>query len=161
MRSNDTALTINIADLLTNDTDPDGYYPLVLTAVGVSTNGVIVTTNSTDIFYTNANNVADSFSYTISDTSGATATGTIQIQMIPTSSTNSLISLQVGVPGCNSNTLVFAGVADCQYVVQFATNLSTSPWFNLCTNYTDTNGLWQIVDPTATDAQRFYRVKKN
>ena len=157
-RSNNIALTINIADLLTNDTDPDGYYPLMLTAVGVSTNGVIVTTNSTDIFYTNANNVADSFSYTISDTSGATATGTIQIQMVRTFGTNSLISLQVGVPGCNSNTLVFAGVPGYPYVVQFATNLNTSPWFNLSTNYTDTNGLWKIIDPTATDVQRFYRV---
>jgi outer membrane protein assembly factor BamB len=43
------------------------------------------------------------------------------------------------------------------YVTQFATNLTSSPWFNLCTNAADSAGLWSATDFTAS-AQRFYRV---
>ena len=56
------------------------------------------------------------------------------------------------------NTLTFAGIPGYEYVLQFATNLTTSPWFNLSTNPAGTNGLGTVIDPNATNVQRFYRV---
>ena len=68
------------------------------------------------------------------------------------------LSLKVGVPGANTNTLTFSGVPDYPYFVQFASNLTGSPWFTLSTNPPDANGVGTAVDPAATDRQRFYRV---
>ena len=73
--------------------------------------------------------------------------------------TNLVVSLQVGVPGPNTNTLTLAGVPGNQCVVQFATNLTTSSWFDLSTNTAPETGFWMVIDPTATNAQRYYRTK--
>jgi hypothetical protein len=62
------------------------------------------------------------------------------------------------VPGPNTNTLTYVGVPNDQYLLQFATNLTTSPWLPLATNTAAANGLGTVQDPTATNAQRFYRL---
>ena len=49
------------------------------------------------------------------------------------------------------------GMPGLSYVTQFATNLTGSPWFNLCTNAGNSAGLWTATDYSA-DRQRFYRV---
>jgi len=71
---------------------------------------------------------------------------------------SSVVSLQVGVPGPHTNTLALFGTPGHSYLAQFATNLTTSPWFTLSTNTASPNGTWTVMDPSATDAQRFYRV---
>ena len=58
----------------------------------------------------------------------------------------------------HTNTLTFAGVPDFPYFVQYATNLSGSPWFTLSTNAPAANGVGTALDSTAIDAHRFYRV---
>jgi hypothetical protein len=68
------------------------------------------------------------------------------------------LTLQAGVPGPNTNTLTYVGVPDSQYLMQFATNLTTGPWFNLDTNTVGANGRGTVQDPTATNAQRLYRL---
>ncbi len=68
------------------------------------------------------------------------------------------MSLQVGVSGPHTNMLAFVGTPNDPYLVQFATNLTTSPWFMLSTNTVEANGTWTVIDPTASNAQRFYRV---
>jgi hypothetical protein len=68
------------------------------------------------------------------------------------------LSIQAGVPGPNTSTLTFAGIPNSPYLVQFATNLTTSPWLTLATNTAAANGLGTVQDPTATNAQRFYRL---
>ena len=70
-----------------------------------------------------------------------------------------LASLQFGVSGAGTNTLTFVGIPGSQYIAQYATNLSTSPWFDFRTNAAGTNGLWQVIAPNATNVQRFYRVR--
>ena len=67
-------------------------------------------------------------------------------------------ALQANVPGAQTNTLTFAGVPNFPYVVQYATNLTYSPWFTLSTNAPAANGIGTAIDPAATDPQRFYRV---
>ena len=69
----------NVIDVLTNDTDADGD-TLTITAVTQGANGT-VTNNSTDVSYTpNALFFGtDSFTYTISDGHGGTATATVHV----------------------------------------------------------------------------------
>jgi hypothetical protein len=148
------SLKINKADLLTNDLgNALTFAGLTLT----STNGVTVTTNATTIFYSNANNVNDRLTYDIRDNQATAASGYVLIQMVAGTSTNR-ISLQVNVPGPHTNTLTLAGIPDYQYVVQFANNMPANPWFNLSTNAAGSNGLWTVLDPTATNGSRYYRV---
>lgn len=70
------------------------------------------------------------------------------------------LQLQFGVPGPNTNTLTYVGVPEAQYLIQFATNLTSSPWFTLATNTAPVNGRGMVQDPTATDSQRFYRLRE-
>ncbi|SDG17401.1 Ig-like domain-containing protein [Pelagibacterium luteolum] len=69
---------------LANDTDPDGG-TLTIVGIGTPTNGVAVLNSNGTVTYTpNANyNGPDSFSYTISDGQGGTASGTITIVVKP------------------------------------------------------------------------------
>jgi hypothetical protein len=64
----------------------------------------------------------------------------------------------MNLPGLHTNTLTYVGLPNNQYLLQFATNLTTSPWFVLATNTAAANGFGSLQDPTATNAQRFYRV---
>jgi len=155
-RTSNLPLKITLSDLLTNDSDPNGS-PITLTGIGLmTTNGVNLTTNATYILYTNGPNVADRFSYSIVDGLGLTATGSAYITI------NSLVFgtndiLDIDSLGGGTNQITFAGVPDYQYIVQWASNLSTSPWFNLSTNTAGEDGLWRATDPNATNPMRFYR----
>jgi len=68
------------------------------------------------------------------------------------------LTLQAGVPGPTTNTLTYLGLPSSQYLVQYATNLTTSPWFTLATNTPSAYGVGTVQDPTATSPQRFYRL---
>ncbi len=70
------------------------------------------------------------------------------------------LTIQRDVPGPNMNTLSYVGVPNSQYLMQFATNLTTSPWFILATNAAASNGRGTVLDATATNDQRFYRVSE-
>ncbi len=63
-----------------------------------------------------------------------------------------------GGPGSHTSSLNYIGVPDAQYLVQYATNLTTSPWFTLATNTVALDGRGAAMDFTATNTQRFYRV---
>ena len=54
--------------------------------------------------------------------------------------------------------LTFEGVPNSQYVLQYATNLTNSPWFALSTNSASADGTWMVMDRVADGQQRFYRV---
>jgi hypothetical protein len=73
-------------------------------------------------------------------------------------SEGSVLSLKPGIPGPNTNTLTFAGLTTKSYRVQFATNLTTSPWLTLSTNTANAYGRGTVLDPAATNDQRYYRV---
>ncbi len=155
------ALTISRTNLLASfvtDADDD---PLFLTEVG-SSDHATVTTNATSIFYlpndlysTNT----DNFSYTVTDGHGGITTTNLIVAVSSFSSCNSVVSLLTDTPGTGTNTLTFTGIPGFEYVIQFATNLPAGPWFDLATNLADTNGLWMVIDPTATNTERFYRSK--
>ncbi len=111
-------LTLNIADLMWSDYDPDGE-PVYFVGVSATTsNGLALTTQATQILVP-ANSLADGFSYTIADNLGVTATGTATISIIssPTSQVN---ALDLSVPG--GVTASFTGVPWYFYECQRATN---------------------------------------
>lgn len=82
------------------------------------------------------------------------------------------LALSVGAPLTLTNTMVtitslgggtnqisFVGQPDQPYRLQWATNLTTSPWFDLGTNTPGINGLGHVLDTSATNLMRFYRVQ--
>lgn len=83
----DTAATISLQTLLANDTPGPGESDtLFIGAVSVtSAQGGTVTSGSTDIVYTPATNFngTDTFTYTLGDGQGGSATGTVTINVQP------------------------------------------------------------------------------
>jgi polygalacturonase len=147
-------LAILIANLATNWSDSDGN-PLTLASVdATSTNGGTVTYDSTNIYYSDANNVTDQFGYTISDGQGGTAQGIVTVLMA-----------QQNISGWTfsngSLTLDFTGIPNATYWVEVATNLaSPANWTIITTNVAGSNGQWQFTDTQATNfPQRFYRTE--
>jgi hypothetical protein len=79
------ALTINAATLLANDTDPDGD-PLTITGISGSSNGTAVfDAQANTITFTPANGFvgAATFSYTVADGEGGTASATVAVAVTP------------------------------------------------------------------------------
>ncbi len=87
-------LQIPIASLLTNDTDADTDTLSVSGITLTTTNGITLTTNATTIFYSNSVSVSDRFTYTLSDASGGSATGAVQITSLPITNVPPSISTQ-------------------------------------------------------------------
>ncbi len=87
-------LEIPIASLLTNDTDADSDTLSVSGITLTTTNGITLTTNATTIFYSNSVSASDRFTYTLSDASGGSATGAVQITSLPITNVPPSISTQ-------------------------------------------------------------------
>jgi autotransporter-associated beta strand protein len=149
-------LNIIIAgNLATNWSDADGD-PLALTSGISSTNAATVSYDSSYVYYTNANDVADQINYTVGDGQGGTAASVINVVVGPPP-TNSIAGTVVN--GNGSVTLSFVGVPDYTYLVEATLDLMPPVvWTPVSTNTADINGLWQFTDTQATNyTQRFYR----
>jgi hypothetical protein len=157
------SLKIPIAELATNWFDVDGD-ALELTGINPSTNGVTPTFDSSHIYYHNANDVADQFSYVISDGRGGDTNGIINVIMTPAGGgpTMNILGLKANPDG--SMTVRFAGVPGYVYGVQGTTNQPPSLlppvfWLTLGTHTAGSNGLWEFVDTNAASYPqgRYYR----
>ncbi len=152
-------LTINLADLMWNDYDPDGD-PLTFVGVnGTSSNGLTLTTNATQILVP-ANSLADGFSYTIADSYGATASGTATISII-TNVTSRALSLDRAPDG--STAISFTGVPWYFYDCQRATNASFTGTLQAWAIQAWADGsiyVWDdFADLTNKPPQAFYRLR--
>jgi len=79
----DTPLTMPVATLLANDTDPDGD-TLTITSVQNPTHGTVALVGNNVVFTPDANyNGPASFTYTASDGHGGTSTATVNIVVTP------------------------------------------------------------------------------
>jgi hypothetical protein len=147
-----------ISDLLANDTDTENH-PLTFVGHSVTTtNGFTLTDDGTWI-YIPTNNVADSFTYTITDGLGATNFGTVLIPIVD------VFGQTTGAVSVTNSTVTasFAGIPGLSYTVQRATNVVFSSglrsWPNMLT---PTNGLFQVTDDFSdlggVPAQAFYRL---
>ena len=161
-------VAIPIANLASNWSDADGD-PVVLSDVDdTSTNGVAVSFDSHSIYYTNANNVADAFSYIVQDVrtnppaiyrngdTQRTATG--EIVFIPPPVIANLF--------INENSLIFngsGGKAGGTYYLLTSTNvaLPIGQWQPIATNFFNAGGnliLTNGFNPNLMQ-QRFYMLE--
>ena len=154
-RAKGATLKITISDLLTNVTGAVSGKTITLTGVGASTNGATIATNGTYIFYTPANDNNESFTYTVSDGRGGSPTGVINLTVASAAGPAQI----TGAPVNGVATIKFFGLPSYTYVVQTTTNLGT-PWWNLGTNATDGNGIWNFTDNNATNTQQYYRLSQ-
>lgn len=152
-------LTIAVSDIATNWSDVDGDTVILAGLDFVTTNNVVLTANSTDIFYSNGPNVNDQFSYAIADGFGGTNVGLVDIEIVP-DGTSTIVSV---VSGANQTILTGNGIPGYSYVLQRATNLVSPVWVNVSTNTVATNGVINTMD-TFSDLgglrppQAYYRI---
>ncbi len=152
-------LEILLSDLHSNTFDPDGdLYTLVVSPT--STNGAtIVVTNGLVIYtppVTNAD-VADSFTYTVTDSFGLTGTGTVHVTIQPAAP---VTITGLSILGDGTSQFSFTGLPYYTYLIQGTADL-TPPisWTTLGTNTAGTNGLIQFIDANATNfPNRYYRI---
>jgi hypothetical protein len=92
--------------------------------------------------------------YTIGDGTGATASATVTLNVIPqvTRPTLTLAGIE-DTPG--GRKILFAGIPGMAYTIQVSSDLIT--WVPLTTQTADSTGAYQIVDPDVADHARFYR----
>ena len=156
MKNQSTNLSATKLALKCTDADGDS---LSVTAVDASSaQGGTVSLSGTTIIYTPPTNYvgADSFNYTVSDTYGATGTGTVSvtiesIQVSPT------IQNLTQLPDGNMQ-IKASGIPGESYVIQAAADLN-SPWNAIGTNAADINGVIVFSDLNATNyTGRFYRL---
>jgi hypothetical protein len=153
-----TPLTIAHAKLLYNDSDPDND-PLTVTAVSAtSVNGGSVVLGVSNVTYTPLLDFTgpDSFTYTISDGRGGSATTNVHVVVAAGGSQN--ISSVVHDSGAGTVTVTFAGIPGYTYRVQYTTEL-TPPvtWSDFSTNTVPPGGLFQITDTVGGTTNRYYR----
>jgi hypothetical protein len=144
--------------LATACTDADGD-TLVITATGISTNGVSLLSNPVFLGYINANNVNDQFTYTVSDGFGGIATGTIRINFTPfVTGQNGTINASNGLAH-----VAFHGIPGFLYDIQRSTNMVD--WTTIQTTNTPSGGRFQFDDNFndlgSAPASAYYRLKWN
>jgi hypothetical protein len=153
MRTPGAVLNIAVTNLAANWSDVDGD-AVSLVETGVSTNGVIVTSDGITLVYANTNNVDDQFVCTISDGWGGTNFQTVNISVAFLDITSVVANPDGSV------TLGFAGGAGSTYILQSSTDLFPTDWLPLVTNSLGLDGLGQFTDSGATNfQQRFYRLQ--
>ncbi len=98
---------------------------------------------------------AGTYSVVITNTIGVAVSVDATLTVTGTSLATSIKQL-----GQGTNQINFVGTPTFPYYVEWASNLSSSPWFFLSTNTADSNGFWQVIDRQATNPTRFYRSLK-
>ena len=153
---------IFLTDVATNWSDVDGD-TVTLAAVNlVTTNGMNVLTNSSQILYTNSANAADQISYTISDGYGGTTTGYINIVVDGSvTGTNSIANINVGG---STNAVTAYGIPGYSYILERATNLVPAIWVEVSTNTAAINGVINATDSfddlgSVPPGSAYYRLK--
>ncbi len=160
VRFHDQSVKVSEKELLANDFDPEGG-PLTFLDVSTSLpSGAHVKRDNGWIIYEPppGYNLPDSFNYLISDSSGATALGTVIVELWvddhqPTANF-------ICVNSVNGNVLVrFAGIPGRRYEIQTTSSLiEPIIWIShpAGPQVAQPNGIFQIIDP-APPSPRFYR----
>jgi len=154
-----TPFTILASKIFATDRDPD-HDPLTQSNLSATTaHGGTVVLSAGSLTYTPPTNYAgaDSFTYTIIDSYGATANATVNVNVRATGGQNQTIVSLVSQPD-GSKFLTFAGIPGRSYNVQAAATVPSASWATLATLAAGTNGLFSFADTDATNHPvRFYR----
>ncbi len=147
------------AKLIAVATDPDGN-PMTITGVNYSGgNGSSVSLSGPNINYTPGVNFtgSESFSYTLGDNQGGSATGTVNVTVVPSGETFNRVAIN-SLPGGNVQ-LIYAGIPDYNYALDWTHSL-TPPvtWIPLATNQADNIGTLTFTN-TPSGGADFYRTR--
>jgi autotransporter-associated beta strand protein len=141
-------------------TDSEGDL-LTLTGVSTPAHGT-ASTDGTNVTYTATNNYAgaDSFTYTITDSLGATGTATVNVTVIASGSGFNKLADPENL-GDGSFRLSFLGVPGYNYALDWTTNLSAPVvWLPQLTNMAATNnGYLFFTNSQDTNAMNFWRTR--
>jgi hypothetical protein len=147
---------ILVAALLTNASSPSGD-TLTLTVSPTSASNAAVTMSSGWIFYTPLAGFtnADSFTYTVTDNYGGSATATITVA-IPVDN-NQSPNLVITALGGNQYLIVGSGIPGYAYRLQYSDMSAPFTWQNFGVSLTaDSTGRFSYTD-TTTSLTRCYR----
>ena len=152
------SVKVSIATLLANDTDADGdTLTLVSVSSPTSNSGGVVIADGW-VHYTPAvgfTNV-DSFTYTIEDGRGGSATGTVTVDIINDTAVSG--NLSIVDQGDGSYRVRFRGMPDRTYTLEYAETLTPPDWASLAEITTDATGAAEYIDtPPGGAPGRFYR----
>jgi hypothetical protein len=136
-------LEIPLASIIGNATDADGDTITLASINLTTTNGVVLTTNGTSIFYSNNVSTLDQLSYTVSDGHGGLTPGLVNIANIVAPTPPAQIIGQPEIGG-GSVTLHISGGEGATYYVERSTNLAT--WDTISTNFAPPGGAFDFVD---------------
>ena len=153
---------VRLADLLTNDTDPDGDALTLLSVNPTCESGATVVADDQWVYYqaplglTNA----DTFSRVVADSFGLQATGLVAVVTVPdTNAPQNFAHRSPGIIDQNGDLhLQFLGIPGRVYTVQYTTNILTQDWQTLGTAAADDSGLIKYIDSVPADSPaRIYR----
>ncbi len=127
---------------------------LSLSALGASAEGASLAQTATHVVYTPVNDSNDTFTYTVSDGQGGSATNTITVNVVP--QTGAVTGATIAPGG--AMTASFAGIPGLSYTVERSTDLMV--WAAFSTVTAPANGLFSITDNDGLPAA-FYRLRYN
>jgi len=149
---------VQIAVLLSNDTDADGDTITFTSVSAVSANGGGITRNGDWIHYAPPEGFTseDEFTYTIADSRGQTAIGTVQVTIkVDTVPSPNLAITDLG----NGSFLIrFDAIPDKTYRIEYTEDMNTPDWQTLGSGTADEVGILEYLDtPPGGTPRRFYR----
>jgi hypothetical protein len=157
-RSPTSGTKVSVASLLANDTDADGD---ALMFVGFSTNsahgGILNESNGWLKYvpppgFTNG----DSFTYTISDSRGASVIGTVTINVRVDTAPSP--NLEITSLANGTYLIRFDGIPGKTYRIEYTQTLENPVWQSLGSSTADDFGVFEYVDiPPEGSPTRYYR----
>ena len=152
------SVKVSVATLLSNDVNPETGTNAGLSITAVNNPGAspaIVTLSGGTVFYDpNGHLTADTFEYTVQNSLGQTATGTVTVSLIVDNEpSQNVISFQL--LGDGSAETVFGGIPGRTYRIQTTEDLIN--WTDRDTVVADGVGRVMFTDPPPLVPSRFYR----
>ena len=148
---------VSLATLLANAGDADGD-PLALTLTNASANGGTIIINDAWAFYTPAAGYTntDSFTYTVSDGYGGSATGTVTVAIEVDTAPGQ--NLAITALGGGSYLISGSGIPGRAYRMQYTDSLAPANWLDILDGSVaaDNTGAFHFTD-LAGNSDRYYR----
>jgi autotransporter-associated beta strand protein len=155
VRGSGTSIKIPKA-ILFPTTDPLDADTVSLASLGASAEGAAITSDSTHILYSPANNNSDSFDYTVGDGRGGNRTATITVDV-----TNSVGAVTITATNANSMTVAAWAIPGYSYAIERDSNANMStPETIYTTNLPSNSGLITYTEDPPYPST-FYRIRTN
>jgi hypothetical protein len=142
-----TPVTISV---LSNDTDPSSFLPLTVTAVSTAVHGTVVLNGNNTATYTPASNYtgSDSFTYTVADARGLTASGTVNVTVSAAAQGYSAWAATNNLTGANANVSASPAKDGITNLVKYALGLNPNQMVWQMTTGTTPGLPWVFLEGT-------------